>query len=179
MGRILVSGARTGEGGVGAGEGLWSADDEGAVDGGALAGVAGDRVGELDMVGEVMEIQPSVLAVVGPDPNGHARSVVGGDRPQGAVVDVQTAVVAASDDSVTDGPGAVLNPEGRPGEFTALPQPDAGGTVEPLAGLVITGNHHDIRAGLFGTCVQPRVDDGFDGVTFGGVERDLFALCSR
>ena len=53
-------GACTGEGGVGpvAGESLGTADDEGSVDGGALAGVAGDRVGVLDVVGEVVEVQP-------------------------------------------------------------------------------------------------------------------------
>jgi hypothetical protein len=117
------SGARTGECGVRpvSGEGLWSADDERAVDGGALAGVAGDRVGELDVVSEVMEVQPPALAGVGLDLNGHARSVVGGDRTQGPVVDVQPTSlrrVMIRSPTVQE---RYLNPEGLAGEFTALP----------------------------------------------------------
>jgi hypothetical protein len=115
-------GARPGQGGVRpvAGEGLWSADDERSVDGGALAGVASDCVGEFDVVGKVVQVQPAMLAAVSPDLNGQARSVVSGDRAQGAVVDIQTAIVASSDDPVSDTPGAILNPEGRPRQFTAL-----------------------------------------------------------
>ena len=175
---MLVSVARAGEGGVGpvAGEGLWSADDERSVDGGALAGVAGDRVGVLDVVGEVVEVQPPMLAAIGLDLDGHAGSVVGGDRTEGAVVDVQAAVVSAGDDPVTDGPRAVLNPERLAGELATLAKSDSGGTIELFARFVVLGDQHDIRAGLFGTCVEPRVDRCFDGVTLGGVERDLLGF---
>jgi hypothetical protein len=72
------------------------------IDGGALAGVAGDGVGVVDVTGEVVEVKAAVFAVVGLYLDSHAASVIARDCRERAVVDVEAAVVAADDDPVAN-----------------------------------------------------------------------------
>src|ERR1700722_4804232 len=96
---------------------LWTAYHERVVDGGALAGVAGDGVGVLDVTGEVVEVKAAVFSVVGLYLDSHTASVIAGDCRQRAVVDVEAAVVAAGDDPVAASPFAAFGEKHLPGHL--------------------------------------------------------------
>ena len=97
--RWTVTGSRARERAV-YGEVLGGADDLGALDGSALAAVPGQRVRELEMVGDIVGRQLAQLAVVGLDRHRQPAGVYGLHGPPGAVVDVVLAVVSARDDAV-------------------------------------------------------------------------------
>jgi hypothetical protein len=95
-----VAGARQGCVGPFVDEVLRCADSLGALDGGALAAVYGQRVGVLEMLGHIAGRQLAQPAVIGMDRHPQPVGVDGAHGAAGAAVDVVVAVVATRDDAV-------------------------------------------------------------------------------
>ncbi len=96
------------------GELFWAPDDDRGFYGRALAGVAGDRVGVFQVLADAGAIKDPLLAGVGPDHDPVCDEV--GDGRGGAVVDVDTAVVASGDHPIPDRPIATTDPHPIIGE---------------------------------------------------------------
>jgi hypothetical protein len=134
--------AGAGEGGVGplVGEVLRPADHHRPLDRRALAAVPGQRVGVLEMLGDVVDRQLAHLAGVGLDGDRPCVEVDRADGAAGAVVDVERAVVAPRDHPVTHRrfEPANLDPFAQLALGVA---PRACQVVECGAGLVVAHDH--------------------------------------
>ncbi len=135
-----VAGAR--QGGVGplVGKGLRGADDLGALDGRPLAAVSGQRVGVLEVLGDIVDRQLAQVAVVGLDRHPEPFEVDGSHGAACAVVDVALAVVTARDNAVAHRhlELAELDPLAQ---FAPALAPYPSLVVEARAGDVIAGDH--------------------------------------
>ena len=116
------------------------ADDLGALDGRALAAVSGQRVGVLEVLGDIVDRQLAQLAVVGLDRHRQPVEVDGSHGAAGAVVDVALAVVATRDHAVAHRhlELADLDPLAQLAPALA-PRPSL--VVEARAGVVVAGDH--------------------------------------
>lgn len=79
---------------------LLGEEDERALDGCALCGVAGERVGVVEVLGGVAEGKQPERACVGPERELRGHEL--GDGSAGAVADAEREVVAATEDAVAD-----------------------------------------------------------------------------
>lgn len=136
--------ARTREGRVGplAREVRGTTYDSGPFDRRAVRAVAGERVGVVEVFGDVSGIEDSLVTRVGDDLDGAAAWIDAADQAEGSILDAAVAVVATSDDAVSN--GELLVPDGYPGACEApvtneqLPR----AMVEGRSRVVVAGEHH-------------------------------------
>ena len=120
-------------------------EDEGAVDGCALGGVAGEGVGVVEVLDRVPGVDAAEGAGVGSKHERPAREVQVDDGPARAVADVAACVVLAADGAIADAELAAAELERLGSESAGSEHQRAGGVVE-LANVVAPVGEHDRAA---------------------------------
>lgn len=128
-------------------------EDEGAVDGDSLGGMAGERVAVVEMLGGVGEGDVPVDAALIADDEASVVQV--DDAAAHAVAEAEPAVVSAAEDLIADAVLALAERDGFPAEPAVAEHQRVRGLVEFVDVCTAVGEHH--VAGGSAPCFPPPV----------------------